>query len=273
MVEGECGLCGTRGPLVLSHLIPAALYRLARCDDPPAGIGHDPICLSPRGTVQTSRQVRMPFLCGTCDARFSERGERVVIAECFRGNTRFSLREKLQHSVPQYRRGDGVWYTAMGLPSVNTRAYRYFAASMIWRTSAGFWSQLPDGVETRTLDPQDEMMFARYLLDKERFPGRARLLLLVAKDSDPFHLSSVPTVKRDVGFDIHSFYVPGVEFRLFLDHRVDPCTQPLFDIWSADMLFLLHDSWAAPPTAEVVREVRGSPLRGKLAERNQRGKG
>ena len=61
---GRCGLCRNTGELRDSHLLPAASYKLSRIDsrsDP------NPVVVSKRRSVTTSRQVSDYFLCSECE--------------------------------------------------------------------------------------------------------------------------------------------------------------------------------------------------------------
>ena len=71
-----CGLCQLDRPLVDSHLLPAAAYKLAR---EPDRQNPNPIVVTPGHAGSSSRQISDEFLCRECEDRFSKRGERYVL--------------------------------------------------------------------------------------------------------------------------------------------------------------------------------------------------
>ena len=271
MTIGTCGLCRLTGPLRNSHLIPAAFYRLVRAENALDGVGPDPVLLSPTGTVQTSQQIRMSFLCAACEDRFSKFGERLVAAECLRPLGQFVLRDKLRHARPRHGRGVEAWFSAADLSTIDIPAYRYFAASMFWRASAGDWPTVDDHQPRGTLGAEYKAAFAEFLLRRAEFPQDAKLVLFVANDLDPISLSSVPVLSKDEGFDIVSFFAPGIEFRMFLGKSIARSALTLFHLWQTDMLFVLHDSHQARSTDRVADIVRQSTLRGRLARERRTG--
>lgn len=96
---GTCGLCQrTNAELQDSHLYPKSAYRQLR--DPTAGTDPNPVVITRDKAVTTSKQVTSYFLCGECEQRFSDGGERYVLAQCLRADGQFKLRELLEASRP-----------------------------------------------------------------------------------------------------------------------------------------------------------------------------
>src|SRR3989304_5165932 len=93
-----CGLCLERRKLRQSHLLPAALYKLSR--DPTAETDPNPVLITRKKAITSSSQVSSYFLCGSCEQRFSDNGERPVVAQCARPGGQFRLRELLQTASP-----------------------------------------------------------------------------------------------------------------------------------------------------------------------------
>jgi hypothetical protein len=211
----------------------------------------------------------MPFLCPSCEERFSRCGERVVGAECFRPGEGFVLRDKLRQVPPRHSRGEEAWFSAADLAAVDVPAYHYFAASMFWRASAGKWPEAGSRASRGSLGQRYEGAFADYLLGRASLPAQARLALFVANDPDPIQLSTVPTVKNDAGFHIHTFLAPGIEFRMFLGRSMTPDVSTLFQTWNTETLFVLQNSHRTATTDGIADVVRRSTLRGRLAR--QRG--
>lgn len=88
----RCRLCRRRRPLMLSHLMGAALYRMSR--DPRAD-NPNPVMVTRQTTVSTCLQIRSRLLCSECEQRFNRNGEHWMMAQVFDGN-RFPLLERPQ---------------------------------------------------------------------------------------------------------------------------------------------------------------------------------
>jgi len=87
---GPCHLCKVVTTLQRSHVLPAGFYR--RMLDHGAK-NPNPVLLTHGSAVQSSKQVTAPILCGSCEQRFNQGGERWVLAHCFDGKGKFLLRE------------------------------------------------------------------------------------------------------------------------------------------------------------------------------------
>jgi hypothetical protein len=79
------------------HLLPAALYKLAR---DPSRKNPNPVVLAAGRASATSRQAADHFLCDECEQRFSDRGERYVLGQCARPTGEFKARELLEQAAP-----------------------------------------------------------------------------------------------------------------------------------------------------------------------------
>jgi hypothetical protein len=152
---GACGLCRKVGELRDSHLLPAAVYELAR---DPARTNPNPVMVTGGRAFTTSRQVKAPFLCDDCEQRFSDRGERYVLGQCARPDG-FKLRELLEGSVPLADERQFRLYDVAALLGGHADEHLYFGASVFWRASARAWSPFSLG------DIYDEQ-FRLYLLGR-----------------------------------------------------------------------------------------------------------
>src|SRR5262249_56303002 len=94
---GQCGLCQEVRALRESHLLPKALYKLAR---DPSRANPNPVLLAAGRASATSRQVAQRFLCDDCEQRFSDRGERYVVGQCPRPGGEFRRRPLLEGPKP-----------------------------------------------------------------------------------------------------------------------------------------------------------------------------
>jgi hypothetical protein len=73
MQQGKCRLCLEEKQLIRSHLLPRGVYDYFRT------AGSDPIILSEKLIIQSSRQLQDYLLCAECDNLLSKRGESWVL--------------------------------------------------------------------------------------------------------------------------------------------------------------------------------------------------
>jgi hypothetical protein len=88
MPQGTCRLCRKTSDLQDSHLVPKAFYKLARAagDKNP-----NPIVVTPKLQIKTSKQVSDYLLCRECEVRFNRGGEQWVIENCWHAETDLNL--------------------------------------------------------------------------------------------------------------------------------------------------------------------------------------
>ena len=212
---GECGLCQQLKPLRESHLLPAAIFRLAR--DPTAK-NPNPTVVTPRGMATTSKQISTKFLCAECEQRFSRLGERVVLGGCLRG-PRFEIRTKLQALTPVFQDGDIAAYDVTHVSRIQPDHYLYFAASVFWRASARNWHHDGHLVERISLGRQYQEELRRYLLQQAPFPAKAKVFVHVWHGSGAGASSVLPSSERIKGTLRHKFCIPGVVFIMWVGQR------------------------------------------------------
>jgi len=163
-VIGECKLCLGFGELRDSHLVPAALYRLARARSRPKK--PDPVLLTVAQRQQTSFQATQYLLCGRCETLFDQNGEDWVMKHCYRGRGRFRLRAILGASAPSAAEGDFKIYDASDNAAVRIDRLVYFCTSVFWRASVRTWYSSANGIKAsawgiRTKNKYDATCWAR----------------------------------------------------------------------------------------------------------------
>src|SRR5262249_47200383 len=119
-----------------SHLLPKALYKLAR--NVSGREVSDPIIVGGGRSVPSSQQGSQPLLCAGCEERFSRGGSWMRAPSAKRGS--FKLREKLA-GAPTLRlpRRDVLVYNLDTSFPEAADQLAYFAASVFWRSAAGKW--------------------------------------------------------------------------------------------------------------------------------------
>lgn len=89
-----CKLCLKRRPLQLSHLLPQGVSkRLSN----PSGPIKDPILVTAKVTMSTSKQVRDHLLCSKCERLFDRNGENYVLRQ-MNDRGKFPLLDRLRIS-------------------------------------------------------------------------------------------------------------------------------------------------------------------------------
>lgn len=214
-----CGLCLKPSKLQDSHLLPAALYKLSR--DSTGGTDPNPVVVTRSKAITSSKQVSSPFLCEDCEQRFSDNGERYVLAQCARPNGQCKLRELLQAASPLFDTPKFKVYDVQPLLGNKVEQYLYFAASVFWRASAHSWKMGNDLVGQISLGAKYQEQFRLYLLGQTAFPQNARIVLHVSSEAQPDLMTTVfPCTTRVDGVRRHKFYIPGLLFILFLGRDV-----------------------------------------------------
>jgi len=136
---GLCRLClNPSANLRQSHYLPKGLYRLLRDEKSP---NPNPVLLTERLAVSTSKQLTPYLLCGLCEKRLSDNGENWVLQHCPRRGS-FTLATILDAVSPSEVSSDTRVYLAGGIPKIDTAALAYFAISIFWRGSIHAWNQV-----------------------------------------------------------------------------------------------------------------------------------
>jgi hypothetical protein len=112
MPHGKCKLCLQVSDLQNSHLMPSSLFKKSRM---PGASNPNPLIVTERGSVQTSRQLRNFVLCRSCEQLFSKKGEAYVMTQVFDG-TKFPLLDMLLASTAARVGPDFVGYELVATP-------------------------------------------------------------------------------------------------------------------------------------------------------------
>jgi hypothetical protein len=199
--------------LCQSHYLPKGVYRLLRDQESP---NPNPVLLTERLAVPTSKQLTAYLLCGKCEKRLSDNGENWVLQHCPRRGS-FKLAAALDTESPSEVSSDTRIYLAGGVRQVDAAALTYFATSIFWRGSIHPWNE--DGSIPIKLGPFAEN-FRRYLMGEETFPKYAALWVAVREKSEVERLTFAPVGGRTGNFHTHRFPMPGFGFMLFTGKNI-----------------------------------------------------
>ncbi len=237
--QGQCKLCLQLRDLQNSHLMPAALYRKSRN---PGASNPNPMQVTERRSVQTSRQLRNYVLCRDCEQLFSRRGENYVMTQVFDGNSnRFPLLDMLRASTPSWLPGpEFTGYDMTSLPGVDREQLGYFAASAFWRASVHIWREPGEKPVTIDLGTYNEP-FRQYLLGQNGFPANVAMLIIVCTDTISRESFYTPSLGRTGNDRTYSFIAKGLNFLMVVGKQVPQELRNLCAVTGARKLILARD--------------------------------
>ena len=165
MPVGICKLCLQNRVLEDSHLLPAALYRMSRWE---GSANPNPMLISSRGRVQTSKQIKDYVLCHDCEQRFSRNGERYTMLQVNRKEG-FKLLQTLRTSTNMRSAGGFTFYYETSALGVDRQKLAYFAMSVFWRAAVHLWHR-PEQKEPMMRLGVYEEPIRKYLMEEAPFP-------------------------------------------------------------------------------------------------------
>jgi len=217
-VIGTCKLCLTANvDLQISHLIPAGAYKLIRSSD-----GSSPIVMKSTVTIKKDEQITDYVLCGGCEQRFNDNGERWVLDYCNQFGAGFRLNDLLDQAQPLEVVGDAAIYAGSAIPEIDMEKLAYFAASVMWRGSVHHWRSGKDAVRSPKLGAYEED-FRKYLMGHGPFPPNAFFGVDIVGDKKLWPSVFVPYGGRREDLVWHYvFPFLGIVFLFLLGRLVDP---------------------------------------------------
>src|SRR5579872_7235432 len=115
----------------------------------------DPILLTGKVALQTSRQVKEYMLCGDCEDLFSKKGEKWVIAKIARPDS-FPLNDALVHAKPLAEDSRVAIYAGPEVTNIKIEKLIYFGLSVFWRSAAHRWNMIGGADPNIVLGPYEE---------------------------------------------------------------------------------------------------------------------
>lgn len=207
--SSTCALCLREADLMVSHLVPKAIYRRLK-----RGVASDlnsPVRVDAvKGTsVLTDSQPTLRLLCFDCEQRFCQKSEDIVVPE-LRSDGNFMLRDNHMRDTSILRSHDETPNT-----DLNREAYYYFAVSLAWRMSAANWRR-PYNNGYKKLGPFEEQV-RQWLLGEGDELSKIRVEIMVDTDEDSPALGG-PDVSEgsdlSMNAKIYQLVALGVWFRV-----------------------------------------------------------
>jgi len=201
-----------------SHLLPAAVYKRLRNEEEE---NPNPVLISSKTAVQTSRQLWANLLCEDCEQRLNKYGEKWVLENCIQKDGSFPIASILASRTPNVSAPNNPTkiYYACSIPEINVSALSYFAASIFWRGSIYAWRD--DDSKPVTLGSLQEEM-RKYLLGLIDFPKNCSLRVLVREGKETDHMTYLlPSEGQKNDIHICKYAIPGLAFMLLISDKID----------------------------------------------------
>jgi hypothetical protein len=211
MPDVICKLCLQSKTLVESHLIPRAVYELLQAPDAP---NPNPIMVTSKLAMQTSRQLKTYLLCGDCEQLLNRQGEFRVLPQLATFDGQFALLDTLEKIEPEFREPDLLGYAAVRNADIRVGSLIHFALGIFWKASVHrFEGGVTQGPRI-DLGPYQEKLRA-YLRGGALPEGTALMVTFAPKPVSLISTHAPFEAKRSGAPCRHfNFYVPGIAFSL-----------------------------------------------------------
>jgi hypothetical protein len=199
--NARCRLCDAPGPVQLSHIVPAWMYR--RTVRLNASAGTSPVHVGGGVAVLHPKQLTDYLLCPVCEARF-KRWEDYLAAVSLQEDDRFPALDAM--------RVEGVAgeVVSADASALDCDALARLAVSVTWRASV---SEMVPEVD---LGPFEDSLAQYLLTDGAPLPEHARVMFMVTPPMGPEQrvdrIVSHPYARRVATFRLHGFHTFGAWF-------------------------------------------------------------
>jgi hypothetical protein len=211
----RCRLCLEEHLLCDSHLLPKSMFRILRS---PLDKNPNPIVAGEGYYYPTSKQLSDYLLCEGCEQRFRRLGEDWVMANCYRDEQTFRIREILQSAVPLSDNKEIRIYSGASITELRMDDLVYFAISVFWRAAVHTWRVDGRGYGI-SLGPYEEPL-RRFLRGETAFPDKFVLAVRVSSRPELLKTAHAPNTGNGRGFHFHRFVIPGLVFVLLSGGRI-----------------------------------------------------
>ena len=128
----RCPLCRKDKEIVSSHLIPQAMYDYCRAGD------SEPVLMTSRIVMQTSRQVQHPLLCLDCEDVLNKGGETWLLPLLATLDQKFPLLDIIERFEPDEVDGELRIFHASRNPAVEVDKLIHFAMGCVLESLDSF---------------------------------------------------------------------------------------------------------------------------------------
>ena len=206
MKRGICKMCLKLKDLVLSHLMPRALYDLCRTKD------SEPVRATSEVIMQTSRQTKDHLLCKNCEDILNKEGENWLLPKLAVFQGAFPLFDILKKFPPDIVDGDFCGYAAFRNPEINVKSIIHFGAGIFWKASVHSWR---GGTKEPLIElgPYSEKL-RQFLVGDGAFPEHVVLTVGLPPPSAALNTFVDPFELQPAGHKQYMFHIPGMHFSI-----------------------------------------------------------
>ena len=238
MKRGLCKLCRFDRELVVSHLIPAALYAYVR--DPHMS----PVRVGDGIVIPNDRQTQDHLLCSSCESVLNKGGESWVAPKFATVAQSFPLYDLVTSQPAIIDDGNDRMYFTASNPLIKSDALTHFAIGIFWKASVHSWKG--DKREPLIeLGPYADRLRC-WLLHETGFPEDICLVVELSKPGQALITLNPPFEKCREGWRTFFMHLLGVSFTLEVGSGIDPamkqfcfCRNPVHPILISEDLTAL----------------------------------
>lgn len=255
MTENICALCLHEKTLQNSHLIPKFVFRNLQKD------GGGTIHIENNSATLVDKQIKQKFLCEDCENLFSKYESYVkkIVMENDEGNLRLL-------DSTYYIDEDKKILAIVG-DNIDLEKIIFFAASILWRTSAMRYG-CPLGVY--------ENEFRNFLFKNKLLPNGVVLYMKIIESSSmlshPSLISSFPVSEKKNDCWVHQFIICGLVFRFYIGKKIDEELKKFSLLHNNNRFVLRMPAEKNADVFEMMKMTRDATPRGKLARDLNEGK-
>lgn len=217
MPQAKCPLCLQTKEIVISHLIPAAMYKVLRERN------SEPVQITStrRSTraVQTSQQMQCPLLCLDCEGLLNRGGENWLLPLLANKGGVFPLRDILSTHEPSLEINQALVYEASRNPEIKVEKLAHFAMGIFWKASLHSWGVEPGELLINLGKYREQVR--TYLRNETPFPEKIALLVAVLPASASKYAFCTPQLKSRGKYHLYTFYALGIQFVLLVGNCVN----------------------------------------------------
>jgi hypothetical protein len=213
VVTGKCELCLQARPLLDSHFLPKALYRLMR---DPGDQSPQPVLISGSVSLKTNYQMNQPLLCAECEDRFSKNGESYVIPKLY-SVEKFPFLDRLRLAhFPIINTPGLVAFSCLSV-DFNGAKIAYYGLSILWRAAVRTWRRFDGGTSSVVIDTGYLESMRQYMLGETAFPANLIVCATVATDKVSQGSCLLPTRIPENPNVTYSLTTRGLAYRFTFD--------------------------------------------------------
>ncbi len=249
MPIARCKMCLLENVLVLSHLMPAALYDYCRKGE------HRPIRVGGGFVMPTDRQTQDYLLCSDCEDALNAGGEGWILDNLATWERTFPLYDLLTQVPPLFDEDGTVVYLAAQNPGIQVKKLVHFALGLFWKASVHSW-------RGDTTDPRIDLgtyseEIRKWLRGQSEFPKHIYLVVVVEKPQRAQITMNDPYEGVRQGWRTHCTHVPGVLFMMAVGKTVEESVRA-FSISNAGNPINISESLTGDFEKLMVETLRNS---------------